>query len=65
MLAALGGASSGAAMALILVFYGTPFNPLWWWVMGAILIAAAIVAMALAPVVEWVIDGYLSRPERD
>jgi len=61
----LGGTSCALAMALVLILYGTPYNPIWWWVMGAILLAACAVPRLLAPVVEWTLDGYLQdRAER-
>ncbi len=46
------------AMAAVLVFYGTPYDPLWWWVMGAIQVAAFFVAPLFATPIEWVIKGY-------
>jgi len=48
------------AMGLVLVFYGTPYNPLWWWVMGAILVASFFLPRLLVPAVEWVREGYNS-----
>lgn len=59
----LGGGGCAAAMLAVLVFYGTPYNPIWWLVMAVILIASAMVPALGAPVVEWVIAGYLSGPE--
>ncbi|MFQ5467647.1 MAG: hypothetical protein ACE5DS_05865 [Kiloniellaceae bacterium] len=65
LLMGLGGTSCALAMALVLVLYGTPYNPIWWWVMGAILLAACAVSGLLAPVVEWALVGYLQdRAER-
>lgn len=46
-------------MAMVLVFYGTPYNPVWWWVMGAILVVAFVLPAALVPWIEWVMIGYL------
>lgn len=45
-------------MAGVLLFYGTPYNPMWWWVMAAILVAAAILPVILVRPIEWVIAGY-------
>ena len=59
LLCGLGGLSCAATMALVLVFYGTPFNPVWWWVMAAVLAGAFIVPAFFVPIVEWVIAGYL------
>lgn len=56
------GASGGLcalAMAAVLVVYGAPYEAMWWWVMGAILLAAFIAPVAIVPLVEWVIEGYL------
>ncbi len=47
-----------AAMGLVLVFYGTPYNPLWWWVMGAILVVSFFLPRLLVPAVDWVRKGY-------
>ena len=47
-----------AMMAAVLVGYGTPYNPLWWVVMAAILIAAALGPLLLLAPIEWVIAGY-------
>jgi len=58
LLSTLGGAGCAATMALVLVVYGTPFNPLWWAVMAVILGAALAGPWALLPAVDWVIDGY-------
>lgn len=60
----LGGVASAGAMALVLIFYGQPYDPVWWWVMGGILIAAVVVPVGLVPVFDWVMDGYLKGPER-
>ncbi len=62
LLAGLGAATCAVAMALVLVFYGTPYESFWWPVMGAVLVAAAIVSALCAPAVEWVIAGYLRNP---
>lgn len=58
VLAGLGSTGTAAAMGLVLYFYGLPFNPVWWVVMPMILVATAVVPALLAPVVEWVMDGY-------
>ena len=59
----LGGGACAAAMAVILVFYGTPYNAYWWPVMAAVLLGAAVVSALCAPVIEWVIAGYLASPD--
>jgi len=45
-------------LAAVLLFYGTPYNPLWWWVMAAALVAAAVLPAILIRPIEWVISGY-------
>ena len=58
LLCGLSGVSCAILMAAVLLLYGTPYNPLWWWVMAAILIAAFLLPLALVSAIEWVIDGY-------
>ncbi|MCG8354610.1 MAG: hypothetical protein MI920_03480 [Kiloniellales bacterium] len=58
VLCGLSGAACAAAMALVLLLYGMPFDPTWWWVMAAILAASFVLPRAFVPVAEWVIDGY-------
>ena len=58
LLGALNGGTCLIAMVLVLVFYGTPYDPVWWPVMGAILAAACFLPSLLVPAIEWVIDGY-------
>ena len=47
-----------AAMAAVLVVYGTPYRALWWIVMAIILLAAFLVPLAFVEPVDWVIRGY-------
>lgn len=63
LLAAASSGACAAAMVAVLVFYGTPYNPLWWAVMAAILLSSAIMGAMCAPIVEWVIAGYLVERE--
>ena len=58
-LAGFGGAACAAAMVLVLLFYGLPFNPMWWAAMAVVLVAAAVISALFAPLVEWVAKGYL------
>jgi hypothetical protein len=60
LLCGLSGASCAASMAAFLLFYGTPYNPVWWWIMAAILVAAVLLPLSLVPAIEWVIAGYRS-----
>ena len=63
VLSVLGLLGTAVAMALVLYFYGPPFNPMWWWVMAGLLVASAFLPWLLVPAVEWVQDGY--RKDRD
>ncbi len=47
------------AMAVVLVVYGAPYQPVWWWVMAAILAVSCLLGRIVAPAVEWVLEGYL------
>ncbi len=63
-LAGFGAGTCGAAMALVLVFYGTPFNPIWWAAMAAVMGGSTAVATLFAPLIEWVIAGYRGTPRK-
>jgi hypothetical protein len=58
LLCGLSGLSCTLLMSAVLWIYGTPYNPQWWWIMGAILIASFILPGALVRPIEWVINGY-------
>ena len=58
VLAPLGCGACLIAMGLLLVFYGTPYNPIWWWVMAALVIAASGLSCLLVYPIEWVMRGY-------
>ena len=61
LLSILVGGACATAMALVVVLYGTPFNPLWWLVMMAILAASFILPCFGVWAIEWVIEGYLGE----
>ncbi len=61
LLCGLSAASCILLMAGVLLFYGTPYNPLWWWIMGAIVVAAAVLPLSLVMAIEWVMAGYRSQ----
>ena len=65
LLCTVSGGLCAAAMLLLLIVYGTPHNPMWWWVMGGLLAVAAVGPIAVVPVVEWVIAGYLEDRGED
>lgn len=55
------GASFGTCLVLmggVLIFYGRPYNAMWWWVMSGILLAALVLPLGFIRPIEWVIDGY-------
>ncbi|HTZ81327.1 MAG TPA: hypothetical protein VMC10_25680 [Stellaceae bacterium] len=58
VLGTLGGIGYVALMALVLKINGAPYNPRWWWVMAAILVAILMAPRLLAPPLEWIIEGY-------
>lgn len=62
LLCGLSATSCLVLMGVLLVVYGTPYNPVWWWIMGGILCAAAVLPLALVPAIEWVIEGYRDPP---
>jgi len=61
LLGCLGAAGSAGAMVLVLGLYGPPYNPIWWAVMAAILLASGVISGLCAPLVEWAAKGYLER----
>jgi hypothetical protein len=58
LLAILGFAGCALGMALVVVFYGPPYNPIWWGIMAVVLGGAIALPPLLAPAIEWVMDGY-------
>ena len=63
----LSGASFGTCLVLmsgVLIFYGRPYNAMWWWVMGGILLAALVLPLGFVRPIEWVIEGY-RQPSAD
>lgn len=58
LLSGISGGLCVLAMAAVLIVVGAPYNPMWWLVMAAILVAALAVPRALIPAIEWVIEGY-------
>lgn len=58
LLCGLSGMACIALVAVVLLLYGTPYNPLWWWIMAAIVVAAFLLPLALVSAIEWVMEGY-------
>lgn len=52
------GLTCALLMTGVIVFYGAPYNPDWWWVMAGIQAAAIVVPVVLVPAIEWVMAGY-------
>jgi hypothetical protein len=59
LLSLLTGGPCAILMALVLLYYGTPYNPVWWFVMPMVLVAAFVLPWLLVRPIEWVIEGYL------
>ena len=60
LLCGLSGTSCLVLMAAFMLIYGTPYNPMWWWIMAAILVATVLLPLSLVPAIEWVMAGYRS-----
>lgn len=58
VLGGLGLIACAVPMGLVLILYGRPHNPVWWAVMGAILVAASIGPRLLVPLFDWVAEGF-------
>ena len=56
---AVSGAGCLVTMALMVIIYGAPYNPVWWAVMAVILTVCCLLGRIVAPAVEWVLQGYL------
>lgn len=61
LLCGLSVGACAALMMLVVVVYGAPYNPVWWWIMAAILFAALVLPLALVSAIEWVMEGYRSQ----
>ena len=58
LLGAISGGLCSLAMLMVLIVYGAPYDPMWWFVMAAILVAAFLGPSLLVRPIEWVIEGY-------
>ena len=58
LLCGTSGLACAGAMAIFMFLFGTPYDPIWWWVMGLILGLAIVLPAWYALAVEWVIAGY-------
>ncbi len=63
LLCGFGGVGCAGMMLVVLLTYGAPYNPVWWPVMGVVLVLAFILPRALVPLIEWVIAGYRENSE--
>lgn len=52
------------AVVLVLIGYRLPYNPIWWLVLGGIVMGAFLAPLLLVPAVEWVMEGYAEEEER-
>ncbi|MCZ6860760.1 MAG: hypothetical protein O7I42_10875 [Alphaproteobacteria bacterium] len=55
-----GGGLCAISLAMVLVFYGMPYDPIWWLVMALIILASFVVPCFFVRPIEWVIEGYLA-----
>ena len=51
------------AIVLVLLGYKLPYDPLWWYALGFIALAAFLAPLLLVPAIEWVMRGYASDDE--
>ncbi len=58
LLGAISGGLCFLAMLMVLIVYGAPYDPMWWFVMAAILVATFLGPSLLVRPIEWVIEGY-------
>ncbi|MFQ5786020.1 MAG: hypothetical protein ACE5H8_14530 [Alphaproteobacteria bacterium] len=65
VLCGVSGGLCAALMAALLIVYGAPYASYWWGVMAAILVVAFTAPRAFVPLIEWVIEGYRERGERE
>ena len=64
-LVSLSGGLCSVLMIVVLLVYGTPYNPLWWPIMAVILVAAWVGPWLIVPLLDWVLRGYLESGEGD
>ena len=52
------GGPATLVVVLVLIGYKTPYNPIWWLVLGVIVLGAFLAPLLLVPAIEWVMKGY-------
>jgi hypothetical protein len=58
LLSSLSGGLATLGVALVLLAYKLPYDPIWWFALGAFVLGAFILPPLLAPAIEWVMRGY-------
>jgi RsiW-degrading membrane proteinase PrsW (M82 family) len=65
LLSFLFGGATLFTVVLVLIGYKAPYNPIWWLVLGAIVMGAFLAPLLLVPAIEWVMEGYAEDKERE
>ena len=65
LLSFLFGGGALFAVVLVLVGYRLPYNPVWWLVLGLIVMGAFLAPLLLVPAIEWVMEGYAEDQKKD
>ena len=55
----LSGGLCSLSMVTVLLVHGVPYNPIWWPIMGLVLVASFVGPALAVPIVEWVLKGYM------
>ncbi|MEM7223673.1 MAG: hypothetical protein AAF495_11875 [Pseudomonadota bacterium] len=63
LMVGLSGGLCSFLMVTVLLVYGTPYNPVWWPIMGAILVASFVGPLFLVTPIEWVLKGFFGAGE--
>jgi hypothetical protein len=53
------------AVVLVLIGYRLPYNPIWWLVLGSIVMVAFLTPLLLVPAIEWVMEGYAEEERKE
>jgi hypothetical protein len=58
LLSFLFGGLATFAVALVLLGYKLPYDPVWWLILGLVVLGAFLAPLLLVPAIEWVMRGY-------
>lgn len=59
------GGATLLTVVLVLIGYRLPYNPIWWLVLGAIVLGAFLAPLLLVPAIEWVMEGYAEEDRKE